>query len=139
MAAKNENKPITDSVTLAPFDFKLNVDDEFVDFCKNKLQGTEVSTGKTVIVKIIGHAIRLHVKRCTPENSKIGKHTDVVLLRFDTRSDMSLTETSINIFMTDDQVKKIISDLIVDTIITEENGIALWKEFKQHQNNTLVL
>ena len=123
----------TKQVTLAPLDCNLNVDHVFTAFCLKRLQNVEVKLKKTVSVCILGHKIQFLVKQCSPEHSKIGKKTKLILLRFNTRSDMTLEETTLNIFMTDEEAKHLLSRMILKKLITEKNGIAIWKEFKKQQ------
>jgi hypothetical protein len=123
-------------VKLAPTTMVLSIDDDFEAFAKNHLIKRHVKEGEMVDppLQLLGHTIPLKVKVCEPNDSIIGEDTELHLFKFDTRSDMKLEETDLNIFMTDEQAKKNISDLILKTIITKDNGLALWREFKQNQS-----
>jgi hypothetical protein len=125
----------TKKLTIAPIDLTLNVDSEFVAFCLNRLstQKTIVKTGKTITITMLNHKILFTVKGCEPENSVVSLTTKLRILRNNTRSDLPFEESGLNIFMTDEKVKNIISDLIVKELITRECGLTLWKQFKKNQ------
>jgi hypothetical protein len=136
MTEKNQSLEAI-SVKLAPVEMRLNVDAEFVDFVKKRILKQEVSNGKVIYAILLSHKIPFVVRACNPEKAVIGKNTSLEILNFDTRSDMRLHETSINIFMTDEQVKKKLSDYITKEIMTEINAVQIWKEFKKFQSDKL--
>ena len=138
MEKKNE-LPKTKTLTLAPVGLRLNVDNEFVNFCEKKLQNTIVEQDKTIIIKMLEHKIPFKVKQCKPSPSRvIGNIIEFTIKKCDTRIDMKLTETPINVFMADEQVKHILSNLILKEEITESNAVSIWKDFKDHQSDLLV-
>lgn len=132
-------KLFTEKLTLAPIGLRLNVDHKFTAFCLKWLSKheTEVETGKQVTIVLLGHKILFVIKDCTPEKSVVDLKTKLTILSINTRSDMPLEETGLNVFMTDEMAKAVLSNMIVGEEITEDNGIALWKEFKKRQSESL--
>jgi hypothetical protein len=138
--SKNENiLPIAESVTFVPVEMRLNVDAEFEAFVKSKAQKQEVEPNKLLFVIILKHKIPFKVKCCAPEHSIIGKETKLTILNVDTRTDMALKETGLNIFMTDERVRKVLCEWVVEERLTEDNAVKLWKELKKQQLEKLSL
>lgn len=132
----SNEKPSTKELSIAPVGFPLQPADEgFTEFCLNRLakQKVEVETGKRLVILMLGHSIPFTVKSCTPEKSVVNKHTKLVILSNCKNPITTLENAHINIFMTDDEVKKILSSLIKGEFTTKENAVAIWKEFKKGQ------
>jgi len=54
------------SVTLAPVDMRLNVDEDFTNFVKNRLMERTFTEGDTTLVMMLGHAIPFTVVKTRP-------------------------------------------------------------------------
>ena len=54
------------SITLAPIDMRLNVDDDFTNFVKNRLMERTLVEGDTTLVMMLGHAIPFTVTKTRP-------------------------------------------------------------------------
>jgi len=54
------------SVILAPVDMKLNVDEDFTNFVKNRLMERTLVEGDTTLVMMLGHAIPFTVSKTRP-------------------------------------------------------------------------
>jgi len=54
------------TVVLAPIDMKLNVDDDFTNFVKNRLMERTFVEGDTTLVMMLGHAIPFRVTKARP-------------------------------------------------------------------------
>jgi transitional endoplasmic reticulum ATPase len=54
------------SVTLAPVDMRLNVDEDFTNFVKNRLMERTLVEGDTTLVMMLGHAIPFVVTKTRP-------------------------------------------------------------------------
>ncbi len=54
------------SITLAPVDMRLNVDDDFTNFVKNRLMERTLVEGDTTLVMMLGHAIPFTVSKTRP-------------------------------------------------------------------------
>jgi len=54
------------SVILAPIDMKLNVDEDFTNFVKNRLMERTLVEGDTTLVMMLGHAIPFTVTKTRP-------------------------------------------------------------------------
>ncbi|MCJ7425413.1 CDC48 family AAA ATPase [Candidatus Bathyarchaeota archaeon] len=54
------------SITLAPVDMRLNVDDDFTNFVKNRLMERTLVEGDTTLVMMLGHAIPFTVTKTRP-------------------------------------------------------------------------
>jgi len=54
------------SVTLAPVDMRLNVDEDFTHFVKNRLMERTFTEGDTTLVMMLGHAIPFAVVKTRP-------------------------------------------------------------------------
>lgn len=125
------------TLTIAPIGMKVYPDRDFDAFCLKRLQDKKVESGKEVDIIMLGHRIPFVVKECSPDPSKVGKNTKLVIMSFNTRSDMTLEETDLNVFMSDEEAKQILSKMILKLLITEKNGIEIWKEFKKKQDQLM--
>lgn len=54
------------SVVLAPIELKLNVDEDFTNFVKNRLMERPLAEGDTTLVMMLGHAIPFTVTKTRP-------------------------------------------------------------------------
>ena len=54
-------------VTIAPVDMRLNVDEDFTSFVKNRLTQRAFVEGDETLVMVLGHPVRLTVTRTIPE------------------------------------------------------------------------
>jgi len=54
------------SITLAPVDMRLNVDEDFTNFVKNRLMERTLVEGDTTLVMMLGHAIPFTVSKTRP-------------------------------------------------------------------------
>lgn len=54
------------SATLAPIDMRLNVDEDFRNFVKNRLMERTLVEGDTTLVMMLGHAIPFIVTKTSP-------------------------------------------------------------------------
>ena len=54
------------SIVLAPIDMKLNVDEDFTNFVKNRLMERTLVEGDTTLVMMLGHAIPFTVTKTRP-------------------------------------------------------------------------
>jgi transitional endoplasmic reticulum ATPase len=69
------------SVVLAPIDMKLNVDDDFTNFVKNRLMERTFVEGDTTLVMMLGHAIPFRVTKSRPHGIvRISHSTNVQIL-----------------------------------------------------------
>jgi len=69
------------TVVLAPIDMKLNVDDDFTNFVKNRLMERTFVEGDTTLVMMLGHAIPFRVTKSRPHGIvRIGHGTTVQIL-----------------------------------------------------------
>ncbi|MCS7115955.1 MAG: CDC48 family AAA ATPase [Nitrososphaerota archaeon] len=69
------------SVTFAPVDNKLSVDEDFLEFVKNRLKGYCVTEGDELSIPILGNPIVLQVVKVNPKPSaKIGHSTRISIL-----------------------------------------------------------
>lgn len=127
----------TIKATLVPINLRLNVDEEFTDIVRKKLQGKKIGTDMEAIITISEHKILFKIKSCEPTPSVVCLATELTILKINTREDMKLSETDINVFMTDEAVKGILARMIYEEYITELNGIKIWREFKQYQKEAL--
>ncbi|MCD6465115.1 AAA family ATPase, partial [Candidatus Bathyarchaeota archaeon] len=64
------------NITLAPVDMRLNVDEDFVNFVKNRLLERTFVEGDTTLVMMLGHPVRFVVTRTRPHG--------IVRLTYDT-------------------------------------------------------
>lgn len=56
------------NVVLAPVDMRLNVDEDFTNFVKNRLMERTFVEGDTTLVMMLGHAIPFKVTKCRPHS-----------------------------------------------------------------------
>jgi hypothetical protein len=72
-------------VILAPVDLKLNVDEDFTNFVRKKLQGRVITQGDITIVMMLSHAIPFGVIRVSPNPNvcdavKVSDDSDFTIL-----------------------------------------------------------
>jgi transitional endoplasmic reticulum ATPase len=69
------------TVVLAPIDMKLNVDDDFTNFVKNRLMERTFVEGDTTLVMMLGHAIPFRVNKSRPHGIvRISHSTNVQIM-----------------------------------------------------------
>ena len=69
------------TVVLAPIDMKLNVDEDFTNFVKNRLMERTFVEGDTTLVMMLGHAIPFRVTKSRPHGIvRIGHGTSVQIM-----------------------------------------------------------
>jgi transitional endoplasmic reticulum ATPase len=69
------------SITLAPVDMKLNIDEDFTNFVKNRLMERTLVEGDTTLVMMLGHAIPFSVSKTRPHGIvKIVAETKLAIL-----------------------------------------------------------
>ncbi|MFX0108879.1 MAG: CDC48 family AAA ATPase, partial [Candidatus Hodarchaeota archaeon] len=69
------------NVTLAPVDMRLNVDDDFTNFVKNRLMERTLIEGDTTLVMMLGHAIPFTVTKTRPHGIiKVTSETKLTIL-----------------------------------------------------------
>jgi transitional endoplasmic reticulum ATPase len=69
------------TVVLAPIDMKLNVDEDFTNFVKNRLMERTFVEGDTTLVMMLGHAIPFRVTKARPHGIvRISHSTSVQIL-----------------------------------------------------------
>jgi transitional endoplasmic reticulum ATPase len=69
------------SITLAPVDMRLNVDDDFTNFVKNRLMERTLVEGDTTLVMMLGHAIPFTVSKTRPHGIiKVTAETHMAIL-----------------------------------------------------------
>jgi transitional endoplasmic reticulum ATPase len=69
------------SLTLAPVDMRLNVDDDFTNFVKNRLMERTLVEGDTTLVMMLGHAIPFTVSKTRPHGIvKVNSETRLTIL-----------------------------------------------------------
>jgi transitional endoplasmic reticulum ATPase len=78
-------KPVTvknaTNVVLAPVDMRLNVDQDFTNFVKNRLMERTFVEGDTTLVMMLGHAIPFTVTKSRPHGIvRIAKNTNLQIL-----------------------------------------------------------
>lgn len=54
------------AILIAPIDMRLNVDDDFTNFVKNRLEDRALVQGDNTLVMMLGHAIPFYVVRVAP-------------------------------------------------------------------------
>jgi transitional endoplasmic reticulum ATPase len=68
-------------ITLAPVDMRLNVDDDFTNFVKNRLMERTLVEGDTTLVMMLGHAIPFTVSKTRPHGIvKVNAETRLTIL-----------------------------------------------------------
>jgi len=69
------------SLTLAPVDMRLNVDDDFTNFVRNRLMERTLVEGDTTLVMMLGHAIPFTVTKTRPHGIvKVTAETRLTIL-----------------------------------------------------------
>ena len=69
------------SITLAPVDMRLNVDEDFTNFVKNRLMERTLVEGDTTLVMMLGHAIPFTVSKTRPHGIiKVTTETRLTIL-----------------------------------------------------------
>jgi transitional endoplasmic reticulum ATPase len=69
------------TVVLAPIDMKLNVDEDFTNFVKNRLMERTFVEGDTTLVMMLGHAIPFRVTKARPNGIvRINQGTNIQIL-----------------------------------------------------------
>jgi len=69
------------SITLAPVDMRLNVDEDFTNFVKNRLMERTLVEGDTTLVMMLGHAIPFTVSKTRPHGIiKVTAETRLTIL-----------------------------------------------------------
>lgn len=69
------------SVTLAPVDMRLNVDEDFTNFVRNRLMERTLVEGDTTLVMMLGHAIPFTVTKTRPHGIvKVTTETRLTIL-----------------------------------------------------------
>jgi transitional endoplasmic reticulum ATPase len=69
------------SLTLAPVDMRLNVDEDFTNFVKNRLMERTLVEGDTTLVMMLGHAIPFTVSKTRPHGIiKVATETRLTIL-----------------------------------------------------------
>jgi transitional endoplasmic reticulum ATPase len=69
------------SLTLAPVDMRLNVDDDFTNFVRNRLMERTLVEGDTTLVMMLGHAIPFTVTKTRPHGIvKVSQETRLTIL-----------------------------------------------------------
>jgi len=69
------------NVTLAPVDMRLNVDEDFTNFVRNRLTERTLVEGDTTLVMMLGHAIPFTVTKTRPHGIvKVAAETRIAIL-----------------------------------------------------------
>jgi len=69
------------AITLAPVDMRLNVDEDFTNFVKNRLMERTLVEGDTTLVMMLGHAIPFTVSKTRPHGIiKVTTETKLTIL-----------------------------------------------------------
>ncbi|MCW4045478.1 MAG: CDC48 family AAA ATPase [Candidatus Bathyarchaeota archaeon] len=69
------------SLTLAPVDMRLNVDEDFTNFVRNRLMERTLVEGDTTLVMMLGHAIPFTVSKTRPHGIvKVTSETKLTIL-----------------------------------------------------------
>jgi len=69
------------SITFAPVDMRLNVDEDFTNFVKNRLMERTLMEGDTTLVMMLGHAIPFTVTKTRPHGIvKVTAETKLTIL-----------------------------------------------------------
>jgi len=83
------------NVTLAPIDMRLNVDEDFTNFVKNRLMERTVIEGDTTLVMMLGHAIPFTVTKTRPHGIvKVAAETKLTILNEPTPEGRGLPRTT---------------------------------------------
>jgi transitional endoplasmic reticulum ATPase len=83
------------SLTLAPVDMRLNVDEDFTNFVKNRLMERTLVEGDTTLVMMLGHAIPFAVSKTRPHGIiKVTAETHLTILNEPTPEGKGLPRTT---------------------------------------------
>ena len=83
------------SITLAPVDMRLNVDEDFTNFVKNRLMERTLVEGDTTLVMMLGHAIPFTVLKTRPHGIiKVTAETRLTILNEPTPEGKGLPRTN---------------------------------------------
>jgi len=81
VAVKSAKVKVASSITLAPVDMRLNVDEDFTNFVKNRLMERTLIEGDTTLVMMLGHAIPFTVSKTRPHGIiKVTAETRLTIL-----------------------------------------------------------
>jgi len=81
VAVKSAKVKTASSITLAPVDMRLNVDEDFTNFVKNRLMERTLIEGDTTLVMMLGHAIPFTVSKTRPHGIiKVTAETRLTIL-----------------------------------------------------------
>ncbi|HXX87264.1 MAG TPA: CDC48 family AAA ATPase [Candidatus Acidoferrum sp.] len=83
------------SITLAPVDMRLNVDEDFTNFVKNRLMERTLVEGDTTLVMMLGHSIPFTVTKTRPHGIiKVTAETRLTILNEPTPEGKGLPRTT---------------------------------------------
>jgi transitional endoplasmic reticulum ATPase len=83
------------SITLAPVDMRLNVDEDFTNFVRNRLMERTLVEGDTTLVMMLGHAIPFTVTKTRPHGiCKVTAETKLTILNEPTPEGKGLPRTT---------------------------------------------
>jgi transitional endoplasmic reticulum ATPase len=83
------------SLTLAPVDMRLNVDEDFTNFVKNRLMERTLVEGDTTLVMMLGHSIPFTVTKTRPHGIiKVTAETKLTILNEPTPEGKGLPRTT---------------------------------------------
>jgi transitional endoplasmic reticulum ATPase len=83
------------AITLAPVDMRLNVDEDFTNFVKNRLMERTLVEGDTTLVMMLGHAIPFTVSKTRPHGIiKVTAETRLTILNEPTPEGKGLPRTN---------------------------------------------
>jgi transitional endoplasmic reticulum ATPase len=83
------------SITLAPVDMRLNVDEDFTNFVKNRLMERTLVEGDTTLVMMLGHAIPFAVSKTRPHGIvKVTAESRLTILNEPAPETKGLTRTT---------------------------------------------
>ncbi len=83
------------SLTLAPVDMRLNVDEDFTNFVRNRLMERTLVEGDTTLVMMLGHAIPFTVTKTRPHGIvKVTAETRLTILNEPTPEGKGLPRTT---------------------------------------------
>ena len=81
VTVKSAKVKTASSITLAPVDMRLNVDEDFTNFVKNRLMERTLIEGDTTLVMMLGHAIPFTVSKTRPHGIiKVTAETRLTIL-----------------------------------------------------------
>jgi hypothetical protein len=90
-----------DAIVIAPVDMRLNVDDDFTNFVRNRLEGRFVCQGDEILVMMLGHAIPFTLVRGSP-------HSDALCINSDTK--VSILNDPVEMSGKEDLAQKLTGD-----------------------------